>query len=92
IPIVPGLLPVTSLKQIQRISSLCGAKLPTPFVQELEANPEPDDQFKIGVAQAIEQTQELIDAEVAGLHFYVLNKSDATVEIMTAINRTSPSD
>jgi len=44
------------------------------------------------VAQAIEQTQELIDAEVAGLHFYVLNKSDATVEIMTAINRTSPSD
>ncbi|MGB1928133.1 MAG: methylenetetrahydrofolate reductase [NAD(P)H] [Mariniblastus sp.] len=90
IPIVPGLLPVTSLKQIQRISSLCGANLPAPFVQELEANPEPDDQFKIGVAQAIQQTQELLDAEVAGLHFYVLNKSDATVEIMTAINRASP--
>ena len=55
-------------------------------------NPETDDQFKIGVAQAIQQTQELIDADVAGLHFYVLNKSDATVQIMSAINRTSPNE
>ena len=92
VPVVPGLLPVTSLKQIQRISSLCGAKLPTTFVQELETHPEPGDQFKVGVEQAIQQTQELIDADVAGLHFYVLNKSDATVQIMSAINRPPSGD
>jgi methylenetetrahydrofolate reductase (NADPH) len=92
VPVVPGLLPVTSLKQIQRISSLFGAKLPTTFVQELETHPEPGDQFKVGVDQAIQQTQELIDADVAGLHFYVLNKSDATVQIMSAINRPPSGD
>lgn len=86
IPIVPGLLPVTSLKQIQRISSLCGAKLPEKFVQDLEKDLDEKAQFKVGVEQAIEQTQGLIDAGVAGLHFYVLNRSKATSKILDAVD------
>ena len=86
IPIVPGLLPVTSLKQIKRITALCGAKLPKNFVQELENNPQEADQLEVGVQQAIEQTQGLIDNGVAGLHFYVLNRSVATSRILEAVD------
>lgn len=86
IPIVPGLLPVTSLKQIQRITSLCGAKLPPKLVQDLENRPDEADQLEIGVQQATEQTQELIDNGVAGLHFYILNRSVATSRILEAVD------
>ncbi|MFT5300635.1 MAG: methylenetetrahydrofolate reductase (NADPH) [Mariniblastus sp.] len=86
VPIVPGLLPVTSLQQIQRITSLCGAALPGKFVEDLEKDPDPKAQFKVGIQQAIEQTQGLIDAGVAGLHFYVLNRSVATSKILESVN------
>ena len=85
IPIVPGLLPVTSLKQIQRITSMCGAKLPGDFVRDLEQADEAA-QFDVGVQRAIVQTEELLKAGVAGLHFYVLNQSGATTKILEAVN------
>ena len=85
VPIVPGLLPVTSLKQIQRITSLCGAKLPIKFVEELQSDPCDQAQFDVGVRQAIAQTQELLDQGVAGIHFYVLNRSRATTKILEAV-------
>ncbi len=88
IPIVPGLLPVTSLKQIRRITSMCGAKLPKKFVENLEKDPDEQAQFEMGIQQAIEQTQGLINAGVAGLHFYVLNRSTATTKILEAVNLT----
>ena len=83
LPIVPGLLPVTNFAQIKRITSLCGAHLPPPFVRRLEAaGDEADDQFKIGVEFATQQTQELIDAGVPGVHFYVLNRSEAAAAVL----------
>lgn len=83
VPIVPGLLPVTNFAQIKRITSLCGAQLPAPFVRRLEdAGDVTDDQFKIGVEFASEQTQELIDAGVPGVHFYVLNRSEAAAAVL----------
>jgi methylenetetrahydrofolate reductase (NADPH) len=79
VPIVPGLLPVTNLGQIQRIASLCGAKLPQPLIADLQ-NFQDDlhGQFEVGVKFANQQVQELVAQDVAGLHFYVLNKSAAT--------------
>ncbi len=83
VPIVPGLLPVTNFAQIQRITSLCGAKLPAAFVAALEAaGDDADAQFRTGVEFATRQMQELIDAEVPGIHLYVLNKSEATSEVL----------
>jgi methylenetetrahydrofolate reductase (NADPH) len=84
-PIVPGLLPVTSLKQIKRITSLCGAKLPQKFVDDLAADESSEAQFEVGVEQAITQTEDLIRQGVAGLHYYVLNRSNATARILEAI-------
>lgn len=89
VPIIPGLLPVTSLAQIQRIASLCGASLPGEFTDRLGEKDDPKWQFEVGVEQAIQQTQELVAAGVDGLHFYVLNKSDATSRILEATNLTS---
>jgi len=82
-PIVPGLLPVTNFAQIKRITSLCGAQLPAPFVRRLEeAGVAADAQFAIGVEFATRQTQDLLDAGVPGIHFYVLNRSEAAAEVL----------
>lgn len=86
IPIIPGLLPVTSLTQIQKITSLCAAKLPGDFIAELGKKDDPDWQTKVGIEFATRQVQELLDRGVAGLHFYVLNKSEATFQVATQVN------
>ena len=89
-PIVPGILPVTNLAQIRRITSLCGAKLPADFVAELEArNADAEAQFDIGVEFATRQTQELLDDDVPGIHFYVLNKSPATCRVLRSVTRSA---
>lgn len=85
IPIVPGILPVTDLAQIQRITSLCGAKLPESFVSRLSEKTDPEWQFEVGVEFAIRQIQDLIAHGIPGLHFYVLNKSQATTKLLEAI-------
>ena len=82
IPIVPGILPVTNLSQIQRIASLCKAKLPETFVARLGEKPEPEWQFSAGVEFAQQQVAELLKNGVPGVHFYVLNKSQATAEVL----------
>jgi methylenetetrahydrofolate reductase (NADPH) len=87
-PIVPGLLPVTNFAQIKRITSLCGAKLPAEFVARLEsAGDDADAQFAIGVDFATRQSQALIDAGVPGIHFYVLNRSEATAAVLGNVQR-----
>ena len=85
-PLVPGLLPVTSLSQIQRITDMCGAKLPADFVAALESDSSETGQFKAGIAHAVAQTSDLIANNVAGLHYYVLNKSDATAKILEQVS------
>lgn len=85
IPVVPGLLPVTNLGQIQRITSLCGAKLPADFVAKLSENDAADWQFQVGIEFATAQVQQLIDHGVPGIHFYVLNKSQATCQVLDAV-------
>jgi len=86
-PLVPGILPVTNLAQIQRITAMCGAELPPGFVDKLGQHLDDDNwQFEAGVEFATQQTQELIDSGIPGIHFYVLNKSEATGRVLTNIN------
>ena len=85
-PLVPGILPIINFTQIQRITSLCGSKLPPVLVAELEARrDDPEAELEIGVAHAVRQCQELLDAGVPGLHLYVLNKATATARILEAL-------
>ncbi len=86
VPIVPGLLPVTNGRQVQRIAALCGAKLPPQFVADLEKHADDvEEQFEVGVEHATRQTADLIAAGVPGLHFYVLNKSEATLRVLNNV-------
>lgn len=89
VPIVPGILPVTNLAQIQRITSLCGAKLPQAFVENLGLREDEAWQFDVGVEFASQQVQGLLDAGVPGLHFYVLNRSQATAAVLKNTGRLS---
>jgi methylenetetrahydrofolate reductase (NADH) len=87
VPIVPGIMPITNLSQIQRITSLCKARLPEALVEELGQKDDVQWQFDVGVRWAARQVQELIDAGVPGVHFYVLNKSLATTVVLNQVRR-----
>ncbi|MGD9648870.1 MAG: methylenetetrahydrofolate reductase [NAD(P)H] [Pirellulales bacterium] len=88
VPIVPGVLPITNLAQIRRITKLCGAKLPSRLVADLEKCGDASEaQFEVGVDFATRQVQELLDAGVPGVHFYVLNRSPATVRVLQNVRR-----
>jgi methylenetetrahydrofolate reductase (NADPH) len=82
-PIVPGVMPVTNYAQVRRIASLCKARLPEAFTGPFEeAGADEGAQFEAGVTYAARQVEELIAAGVPGIHFYVLNKSPATVRVL----------
>ena len=82
-PIVPGVMPVTNFAQIRRIASLCKARLPERLTQTFEAAGDDEAaQFEAGVEFAARQVEELIAGGVPGIHFYVLNKSPATVRVL----------
>jgi methylenetetrahydrofolate reductase (NADPH) len=83
VPIVPGIIPIMSTNQIKRFTALCGAKLPDPLLQSLEKFGN-DDQAtaQFGIDYATRQCADLLRAGAPGLHFYTLNKSQSTTEIV----------
>lgn len=88
VPIIPGIMPITNLSQIQRFTTMCGASLPDQLVKDLEKLKDSEnDVQKYGTEYAIRQCRELLDRGVKGIHFYTLNKSKATREIFKAISK-----
>lgn len=82
VPIVPGMMPIRSAAQIQRIAALCGARIPSALNDQLELLVG-DDQaaVRFGIDYTTEQCQQLLAFGVPGFHFYALNKADAVLEI-----------
>jgi methylenetetrahydrofolate reductase (NADPH) len=82
IPIIPGIMPVTNVRQIQRMALMSGAAFPDDLAQRLTAvEDDPEAVRKIGVEHASEMCDRLLDGGAPGLHFYTLNRSTATREI-----------
>ncbi len=82
VPIVAGIMPILNVAQIKRFIGMCGAKIPQALLLKLEAlETDPEAVHSAGVSHATEQCKDLIANDVAGVHFYTLNKSKATVEI-----------
>jgi methylenetetrahydrofolate reductase (NADPH) len=80
VPIVPGIMPVLSLKQIKRITGLCGAALPAQLVKRLEvAGDEPDIIETIGIDWALTQIRELLARGAPGYHLYILNRAKSAL-------------
>ncbi|HYC70906.1 MAG TPA: methylenetetrahydrofolate reductase [NAD(P)H] [Opitutaceae bacterium] len=85
-PIVPGIMPVLSLKQIQRITSLCGATLPKRLAARLEVAAEnPDVVETIGIDWALTQIRELLDRGAPGYHLYILNRAKSALAMAAGL-------
>ena len=82
LPIIPGILPVTNVKQLVRMSELSGTPIPASILEKFSAV-EADQEAvqKLGIEIAIELCEQLLELGVPGLHFYTMNTSSATLEI-----------
>lgn len=87
VPIVAGIMPITNVSQIKRFVSMCGAKIPHRLLTKLETIEAqgPETVHRIGVDYAAMQCRDLLFNDCEGLHFYTLNKSKATVDIVKAL-------
>ena len=83
VPIVPGIMPITNVSQIERFTSMCGASIPASL-RELLAGARDDDAAvtAIGIEWARDQCRALLAGGAPGLHFYTLNRSHSTQEIL----------
>jgi methylenetetrahydrofolate reductase (NADPH) len=90
IPIIAGIMPITSLKGMRRMADLAaGTLFPARLIKAL-ARAEDDSHVEtVGVHWATEQVRDLIDNGVRGIHFYTLNKSTATLKIYDSLGVTS---
>jgi methylenetetrahydrofolate reductase (NADPH) len=87
VPLLPGIMPVSSAAQIKKIAALCGADLPAAFASELDKRGLDEEAVtQCGIEYATRQCEELLREGVPGLHFYTLNKSRATSEIVKNLN------
>jgi methylenetetrahydrofolate reductase (NADPH) len=85
-PIIPGIMPVTNASQIERFTQACGATLPFALAAQLdERRDDPQAVLELGVAHAISQCAGLLDGGAPGIHFYTLNRSSATRQVLTAL-------
>ena len=83
IPIIPGILPITSTKQIRRFTKMCGAKIPAQLNEKLENSINDDiETTKLGIEYASNQILELIDNDIPGIHFYSLNKTSSVGHVL----------
>ena len=93
IPILAGIMPIRSLKQVKRFTNMCGATIPADLLTKMEAVEDDLEAVRqLGTYHAAEQCAELLEAGVAGLHFYTLNRSTATRAIYQQIKSQLPAE
>ncbi len=89
VPIIAGIMPVLSGKGIRRMAGLCGARLPAKLLGRLQRAGDDDNAVAtVGIDWATQQCRDLLDNQVAGIHFYTLNRSGATIEIFRRLGAT----
>ena len=86
VPIVPGIMPVLSLKQIRRFTSMCGATLPAILVRRLEAAGEaPEIVEAVGIDWALTQIRDLLLRGAPGYHLYILNRAKSALALAAGL-------
>jgi methylenetetrahydrofolate reductase (NADPH) len=82
LPVIAGILPVTNVKQLQRMAELGGTPIPANIAKIFsDIADDADAVRKVGVELATKLCQELIELNVPGIHFYTMNTADATLQI-----------
>jgi methylenetetrahydrofolate reductase (NADPH) len=91
VPIIPGIMPITRVGQVERMASMCGSQIPEALSAELHAREDDAEAvLDFGVANATLQCAELLAAGAPGIHFYTLNRSPATRAILSALKLARP--
>ena len=85
-PVVPGIMPVTNLKQVTRMAELSGAEVPAWLVERLSSVSEPEHVRRIGIELASELCRDLLAAGAPGLHLYTLNRASTAREIVVNLD------
>lgn len=85
-PIVPGIIPISNVAQIERFTSMCGASIPASLKGALEGiRNDPQAVHSFGVSYAVDLCRQLLAAGAPGLHFYTLNRSSQVEEILNRL-------
>lgn len=81
-PILPGVMPVTSLTRLRRIVDITGERLPDDLAERLESASSPAEARAIGIDHAVALCRRLIDGGAPGLHLYAFNEHDTVLEVL----------
>jgi methylenetetrahydrofolate reductase (NADPH) len=88
VPIVPGIMPVTNYAQVRRFTELCAAKIPAEMTQTLETiQNDAEAVVRFGIDYAVRQCKSLIEGGAPGIHFYTLNRTHSTAEILVKLKK-----
>lgn len=91
VPIIPGVMPITSAEGIKKMTSLSGSELPSGLAAALEQRAgDPEAVAELGVSYATLQCADLLEGGAPGIHFYTLNRSPATRAILSALKLWRP--
>jgi len=86
VPIVPGIMPVLSLKQVRRFTDMCGASLPAQLVTRLEVAAENSDVVEmIGLEWALNQIRGLLANGAPGYHLYIMNRAKSALALAAGL-------
>ena len=84
-PIIPGIMPITNLRSVERMTELSGRDVPPEVLARFDGGTDPAEVRRIGIEVATELCDELLAGGAPGLHFYTLNRSKATREIYAGL-------
>lgn len=88
VPIVPGIMPVTGYAQLKRFTAMCGAKIPAALAAQLEPiSADAEAVIRLGIEHAVAQCRELLSGGAPGVHFYTLNRTRSTSEILSRLRK-----
>ncbi len=85
VPIVSGIMPIVNFSQIERFKVMCSSHIPEHLIKSMDGKSE-EDIASIGIDYAVNQCEDLVKNQVAGIHFYTLNRSHATKRILDKLH------
>ncbi|MCQ4620026.1 methylenetetrahydrofolate reductase [Corynebacterium sp. CCUG 71335] len=92
IPLIPGIMPMTSLKRVERMGVLSGIEVPQTVVDALSSASTPEEEYEAGMQLTVELTQKLLDAGVGGLHIYTHNNLAVTEDLLSRLGIEKPTN
>ncbi|WP_342318766.1 methylenetetrahydrofolate reductase [Corynebacterium mayonis] len=90
IPLIPGIMPMTSLKRAQRMGELSGITVPQHVVERFHSAASPAQEYETGMALTAELTRSILDAGAGGLHIYTHNNIDVTRDLLDRVGIPRP--